>query len=449
MNQEELVRKLAKASGLAEPRCEEMVGYFFAALSTCVKSSAFLNIDGFGIFRRYRQGVDKSPARIYFIPSKKLLDRCSTAPLAVGPVEKPVKSSKPNYPLRREDADIIRKWLETRQGLIEANVTENLIFDENPAKQAHYRTIQTVATARKAVQKFARHTSVPLLEIGLNPDSSGIYERADLRKEVLNYAAIYQKRNLPILIAKMHEKDNRNPIQLVFRTQGWFKFVRYTRDFFNWCIEQGYRPKGSNPFDGIKLQTPLSNGKVLIHREWYKQVLRYPNMKPRERAVLYLLATGLRASECSNLRLEDLDLKNKTLIVHGKGWKVRPVKLPWWTLEAIDAHLQTRRNPASPWMFPSHIFPDKPINYMQIRNIVNRIAAKTFPRYEDLHKRRKIKAHGFRRFYATQRLDSGGSIMVTMDQTGHSSFDVYKTYVTVDDKLRDREHKKITKKKWW
>lgn len=451
MERVDIVRKLSAASGLTNERCHEIMDHVYNAFATCVKSSPHLNIEDFGVFRRYNPGPNM-PARLYFTPSKTLIDRCSAAPVAAEPVNEPMQPVLPKQRLpqvRPEDAEIISLWIQNRQGLRESRITEELIFDENPKSRLHFISPLTVRTARKSVEKFARHTSVPLLEIGLKQDSSGIYEREDLRKEILNYAAFYQSKILPRLVAKMHEKDNRNPVPLVFRTQGWFQFVKYTKDFYNWCIEEGYRPKGSNPFHGIKNVSAVYNGKILIHREWYKEVLRYPRMKPRERAILYLLATGLRASECCTSKLENLDLRTNTLLVVGKGRKVRVVKLPWWTIQALRAYLETRRNNANPYIFPNYFIPNEPTTYEHIKRIVNRAAAKAFPRYEDLHKRKSIKPHGFRRFYATQRLDHGGNIMVTMDQTGHASLEMYKKYVTVDDNIRDKDHNKVTRTRWW
>jgi len=58
---------------------------------------------------------------------------------------------------------------------------------------------------------------------------------------------------------------------------------------------------------------------------------RCSNARPtalRDRAIILLLVdTGMRASELCNLRSQDLDLKNRTLLVMGKGDKERGVRI--------------------------------------------------------------------------------------------------------------------------
>jgi integrase len=67
----------------------------------------------------------------------------------------------------------------------------------------------------------------------------------------------------------------------------------------------------------------------------------------RDYAIVMVLATtGMRASECVNLTVEDIDKANRRIIIqHGKGDKARVVPLAPKTADAVNAYLRARRSP--------------------------------------------------------------------------------------------------------
>jgi site-specific recombinase XerD len=75
----------------------------------------------------------------------------------------------------------------------------------------------------------------------------------------------------------------------------------------------------------------------------------------RDLAVLRLMAgSGLRLSECANLRTGDLDLNNRVVLVHGKGGRTRMVRFDPATADAVDRYVRIRgrhRDAASPWLW--------------------------------------------------------------------------------------------------
>jgi len=81
-----------------------------------------------------------------------------------------------------------------------------------------------------------------------------------------------------------------------------------------------------------------------------------------------MLQTGLRVGELLSLRIGDLDFKERTLFVQGKGDRQRKVPLTHHTYLALKAYLEVR-NPASPQI--SSLFLDgqgKPLTREELRN---------------------------------------------------------------------------------
>ncbi|UCC89506.1 MAG: tyrosine-type recombinase/integrase [Anaerolineales bacterium] len=60
----------------------------------------------------------------------------------------------------------------------------------------------------------------------------------------------------------------------------------------------------------------------------------------RDRAIiLLLLDTGIHASELGNLSVDNTDLKNRCILVHGKGAKQRIIPISPPTAQAIRRYL--------------------------------------------------------------------------------------------------------------
>jgi site-specific recombinase XerD len=72
----------------------------------------------------------------------------------------------------------------------------------------------------------------------------------------------------------------------------------------------------------------------------------------RDRAMLHLaVCGGLRVSELTGLRIEDLGLSSKTILVHGKGRRERALPLWKTTAKALRAWLAVRGKVATPELF--------------------------------------------------------------------------------------------------
>lgn len=58
--------------------------------------------------------------------------------------------------------------------------------------------------------------------------------------------------------------------------------------------------------------------------------------------MLVLIDTGIRRAECAGIMLADIDLRSRTVVVTGKGSKVRVLHLGARTAQALDRYIRTR-----------------------------------------------------------------------------------------------------------
>jgi integrase/recombinase XerD len=164
-------------------------------------------------------------------------------------------------------------------------------------------------------------------------------------------------------------------------------------------------------------------------RRLLRQINRHTAVGRRDYAVLLLLARlGLRASEVVFLTLDDIDWKDGSMSVHGKGGRLLQLPLPKDVGEAIAAYLQRGRpHCTSRRVFlrakaPFRGFQDQRTVGTIVRHAVLRagIDAPT------------TGAHQFRHGLATEMLRQGASLSDIGELLGHRSPETTKIYTKVD-----------------
>lgn len=151
----------------------------------------------------------------------------------------------------------------------------------------------------------------------------------------------------------------------------------------------------------------------------------------RNKALLELLyATGIRVSECCQIRLPDLDMYLSTVLVHGKGQKERYVPFGSFAQDALEQYIQEGRkklltNNGHDFLFVN--FRGGPLTTRGVRTILNSIIDKS-------SLDGKIHPHMLRHTFATHLLNNGADMRTVQELLGHaylSSTQVY-THVTND-----------------
>lgn len=198
---------------------------------------------------------------------------------------------------------------------------------------------------------------------------------------------------------------------------------------FGWLYREGLIEK--NPVANIG--TIKAQRKV---REPYADVdlenLKAACKSKRDLAILcFLLATGCRISEVTQLDRDRIDFQNKEVIVLGKGNKERTVYFDAVTAMHLRNYLSTRTdgNPA--------LFIGKRQERLQpggVRAMLNVLAEKAGVNHAHPHR--------FRRTRATMLIAHGMPIQEVANILGHEKLDTTMRYVTLDKASLKNDYKR-------
>jgi integrase/recombinase XerD len=178
--------------------------------------------------------------------------------------------------------------------------------------------------------------------------------------------------------------------------------------------------------------------KFLTHAEF--NVLLKAAKDDRERCILLLLAgAGLRVSEMTQIKAEDVDFSKGYLHVpalNAKFKKPRTVVLLPRVAGAISKLLAGR---SKGWLFPG--YRDNHITSRQVQNILDDIATRAgqqeVKRQDKAGKdRHRIHPHMFRHSFAVWSLDGGVPVGDLQDQLGHASLATTGMYLKVSPNHR-------------
>ncbi len=178
-------------------------------------------------------------------------------------------------------------------------------------------------------------------------------------------------------------------------------------------------------------------------------------IKFRDKAILELLfSTGLRVSELTGLKRDNINLEKDEFTVMGKGSKMRVVFMSEQAKYWIKKYL-TVRGDLNPYLFVSH---DKragktvvikgtkieaeeiPLTQRSVQRIVH-----TYARQAGITK--PVTPHTLRHSYATDLLQNGADIRSVQAMLGHSSITTTQIYTHITDKELLNIHKKFHGKK--
>jgi len=157
----------------------------------------------------------------------------------------------------------------------------------------------------------------------------------------------------------------------------------------------------------------------------------------RDQCVIeFALGTGLRVSEISQLKLDDIDLKrggNSLIVRHGKGDKQRVVKFSSTLKNLILEYIEYRDKDSE------YLFPSERQEYMS-SNALQKVFKK-WAKKAGLPARYSI--HSCRHYYATALLKVSRNLRLTQVQLGHSNPQTTTVYAQVLDEELDEAVEKL------
>lgn len=172
----------------------------------------------------------------------------------------------------------------------------------------------------------------------------------------------------------------------------------------------------------------------------------------RNRLIIELLyATGLRVSEITNLKLNDIDISNQEIKVYGKGGKERIVFFGEYAKKYLKLYLDNARN---------ELLNGNNSNYLLINHNGGKLTSRGVELIIDKVQneaalKHNISPHVLRHTFATDMLNNGADLKSVQELLGHSSLSTTQIYTHItNERLRSvylksfpRQKEKIDKNK--
>jgi integrase/recombinase XerC len=219
------------------------------------------------------------------------------------------------------------------------------------------------------------------------------------------------------ILAQLHARGL-NGKSLARMLSAWRSFFRYL------ARDHGYT---RNPFQGIRApKWAKALPKALSPDEAAKLLAFAPDDAAalRDRAMFELCySSGLRLSELTGLRLQDLDLAAETVRVHGKGGKTRIVPVGRLALEALRAWLAAR-----PALGSELVFVGRTGGPIDPRTVQRRLRARALAQGIS----QAVHPHMLRHSFASHVLQSSGDLRAVQEMLGHASISSTQIYTHLD-----------------
>lgn len=148
----------------------------------------------------------------------------------------------------------------------------------------------------------------------------------------------------------------------------------------------------------------------------------------RDKAVLELLySSGLRVSELAGLNMEDLNIKDRLIIVHGKGRKERILPIGSKAIDAIKTYLVER------------LLTKKKEKALFLNRLGTRLTDRGVRRIvvkysKAIQIKGNIGPHTLRHSFASHMLQGGADLRVIQELLGHKSLSTTQKYTHLDIK---------------
>lgn len=178
--------------------------------------------------------------------------------------------------------------------------------------------------------------------------------------------------------------------------------VRYRslNRFFRWCVVEDER--ADNPMDHVDPPKIPDTIQAYYQPHEVEQVLKTigratPHNLRDAAMIMVMYDSGVRAAELCGMKVDDLDWRDRTILVTGKASKQRRVSIGHKSAQAIERYLR-KRLVKSEWLWLGSA--NKPLIINGLRMMLQR-------RFRDAGLKFR-GAHAFRRGFAMEYLAAGG-----------------------------------------
>jgi len=244
-----------------------------------------------------------------------------------------------------------------------------------------------------------------------------------LKRENLSYKKIeYSDIRFYLMYLKDEKKEKNSSINRKLST---------LRSFYKYLVNQGILK--NNVFTYI--HGPKKEKKLPRYFEYneLEELFAIPNkttpLGQRDLLILELLyATGLRVGELVSIKLKDINKKERTILILGKGNKERIVEFGEYAEESLTLYLKEGREKLninhSAYLFLNHqggILTERGVRYVLDKIIKKTTLAKN------------ISPHMLRHTFATHLLNEGAELRMVQELLGHSNIATTGIYTHVSN----------------
>jgi len=187
-----------------------------------------------------------------------------------------------------------------------------------------------------------------------------------------------------------------------------------------------YREFLKRNFNKIRRMKQEKHLPLVIPKDAIKRMIS-ATKNPKHMVLIEIMySSGLRVTECVKLRIDNLNLNNRTGIVkRGKGKKDRMIILSKRMIEDLRRYLETRKD-SNPYVFISQYNSNTHISARTAQKIIENSARKAGIS--------RIYCHALRASFATHLINNGTDISLVQKLLGHSSISTTQNYIKVSTK---------------
>ncbi|MBS3163308.1 tyrosine-type recombinase/integrase [Candidatus Woesearchaeota archaeon] len=170
------------------------------------------------------------------------------------------------------------------------------------------------------------------------------------------------------------------------------------------------------------IKTPKKQRKLpdVLTRDEVKKLIEEAGSLRNKLLIELMYSSGLRVSECASLKINDLNLSDKTgLLKLGKGGKDRFFVLSSKMIDDLKEHIKDKKD--SDYIFSGV---NGSLGVRAVQRVISRIAVRAGIK-------KRVYCHLLRHAFATHLLEGGTDIRLIQELMGHSSLTTTQFYTKV------------------
>lgn len=217
--------------------------------------------------------------------------------------------------------------------------------------------------------------------------------------------------------------------------------ISVLRSFHKYLMETGKM----NPGLSLIIDPPRINRKLPDILDYQREICKLLNQPDqtkllgiRDRALLELLySAGMRISEATGLRLNSLSLKDRYVIIFGKGSKERVVPIGKEASHWVSRYLERSRPQLVKTNSESYLFLNSrglKLSRMGVWKIIQLYVKKSGIQ-------KKVTPHTLRHSFATHLLKGGADLRTVQELLGHADISTTEIYTQVDRDFLKEVHR--------